>query len=108
MNDNNTAGKTYTSGTTGTVCPNCGKPYWYIGDVFGDVTSLICQCRTTSPLNPYCRPNYPLVNTPLQGWECPKCKRIYSPSVTECWKCNDAMFFTASASSNQEDLEDGE
>jgi len=23
------------------------------------------------------------------GWTCPKCGRVYSPSVEECWRCND-------------------
>lgn len=23
-----------------------------------------------------------------QGWQCPKCQRIYSPSTEECRKCN--------------------
>lgn len=25
-----------------------------------------------------------------QGWECPKCHRVYSPTVTECGPCNAA------------------
>ena len=28
---------------------------------------------------------FPLV-IPL-GWQCPKCQRIYAPSVTECFAC---------------------
>lgn len=23
-----------------------------------------------------------------QGWECPKCGRIYSPTTPECYHCN--------------------
>ena len=23
-----------------------------------------------------------------KGWECPKCGRVYAPSVTECFACN--------------------
>ena len=22
-----------------------------------------------------------------QGWQCPQCKSIYSPTVTKCWTC---------------------
>lgn len=22
------------------------------------------------------------------GWECPKCGRVYAPTVTECFTCN--------------------
>lgn len=25
-----------------------------------------------------------------QGWQCPICKRIYGPDVTQCLYCNDA------------------
>jgi len=24
------------------------------------------------------------------GWVCPKCKRVYSPEVNECFVCNEA------------------
>jgi len=23
-----------------------------------------------------------------QGWQCPKCQRIYAPANLECWNCN--------------------
>ncbi len=25
---------------------------------------------------------------PQQGWQCPVCKNIYSPTIPECYKCN--------------------
>jgi len=28
---------------------------------------------------------------PQQGWECPKCKRIYGPNAMECWHCNNLI-----------------
>lgn len=33
----------------------------------------------------------------LQGWECPKCGRVYAPSVAMCWYCPPIK---ATASSN--------
>ena len=32
-------------------------------------------------------PNYDFVQ---QGWECPKCHRIYSPNQSYCLYCNDS------------------
>ena len=29
--------------------------------------------------------------TGLNGWECPKCHKIYSPSIEECKNCNDKI-----------------
>ena len=25
---------------------------------------------------------------PNQGWECPRCKRIWGPAAVSCWNCN--------------------
>lgn len=27
----------------------------------------------------------------MQGWECPRCKRIYSPWVGNCLRCNNKV-----------------
>lgn len=29
-----------------------------------------------------------LFNNVMQGWQCPICKRIYSPFTHICWYCN--------------------
>jgi uncharacterized OB-fold protein len=26
------------------------------------------------------------------GWVCPKCNKIFSPSTTECWYCNNPLY----------------
>lgn len=27
------------------------------------------------------------ISTVPQGWECPKCKSVYSPTTMKCWNC---------------------
>ena len=72
------------------LCNKCGKPYIYVGDVPSN--------GFTKGLEPYCtcnENNYNL-NRDLsnvfisgnQGWVCPKCNRVFSPSVFECVYCN--------------------
>lgn len=29
-----------------------------------------------------------------RGWICPKCTKVYSPSISECWSCNQAAGIT--------------
>lgn len=31
---------------------------------------------------------YYSINYAQQGWQCPLCKRIYSPTIPECLHCN--------------------
>ena len=41
MMTNASSGATWVVNAT---CPKCGKPYLYIGDPIGDITSMICTC----------------------------------------------------------------
>lgn len=74
------------------LCPKCGKPYIYVGDVpLGGFTK---------GLEPYCTCNENRYNITRdssnifvsgnQGWVCPKCGKVFSPSIFECWYCNSA------------------
>ena len=36
----------------------------------------------------YIYPEIEGVPPTFQGWQCPKCGRIYSPWKDECWRCN--------------------
>ena len=29
----------------------------------------------------------PLIGEIPQGWECPRCKSVYSPITAKCWHC---------------------
>lgn len=71
-------------------CPKCGKPYIYVGDV--------PPGGFTKGLEPYCTCNENKYNinrdssnifiSGNQGWVCPKCGKVFSPSIFECWYCN--------------------
>ena len=53
------------------VCTRCN------GVISGQLRSTIdfyCKCPIGAPQH-----------NPLQGWECPRCHRMHSPYVTECW-----------------------
>ena len=28
------------------------------------------------------------------GWICPKCEKVYSPNIKECWRCNKEITIT--------------
>lgn len=39
--------------------------------------------------HPWCSFNHTFSPPPTQyGWCCPRCNRVYAPSVFECWSCN--------------------
>lgn len=61
------------------------------------VNMKICGCQGTAGCS-LCNPNlfqnryeYYGVAVPIvtpKGWECPKCARVYAPTMMECWSCN--------------------
>lgn len=73
----------------GSICPNCGKPYMYVGDIFGNPDDYICACDRFDFDKPFLSPpQFPCPALTEKGWECPRCGRVYSPSTTECYHCN--------------------
>ena len=60
-------------------CGRCGKPKLYIGDYWGQDPPPWCTCP---PIQQWSSGQFK-----KQGWECPKCNRVYSPSVDECANC---------------------
>lgn len=43
-----------------------------------------------------------------QGWQCPICKRVYSPFTPMCWYCgNGKQSYTVSTGTEKIDLPDG-
>jgi len=77
-------GWTYNDGR----CEKCGKPFVYVGDVpLGGFTK---------GLEPYCTCNQNAISINSdflslfnnQGWTCPKCGKVFSPSIIECIYCN--------------------
>ena len=58
------------------------------------------SCACGSPLCKYCTPQvnpgvgYIGFHPYTTGWECPKCRSVYSPATTECYKCNGPVQFT--------------
>ena len=72
-----------TGSTQKEYCFRCGKPKDYIGDYWGQDPPPWCTCEKISGGDVY--------KTPLvQGWECPKCNRVYAPGVEECLNCRPA------------------
>jgi len=84
----NTSNTEYT-GTSG-ICPNCYKPYSYVGDIVGDMCNYICCCNVTRRVKPPSKPtpHPPFGKDKQLGWVCPKCGKVISPSIFECYSCN--------------------
>ncbi len=54
---------------------------------------LFCQECQVEHATPMCSPTWPWpqpnpISHKRQGWECPKCGRVYSPITPECSFCN--------------------
>ena len=60
-------------------CTKCG----IIELSSGDVDGLCLSCRN----NLLKDTEYPK-DWESQGWVCPKCGNVYSPSISECARCN--------------------
>lgn len=69
------------------LCPKCGKPYIYVGDVppggFIKGQEPCCICNE----NNY-NFNGNSINIFNQGWVCPRCGKVFAPHINECMYCN--------------------
>lgn len=67
---------------SGTLCPDCGKPYIYTGDMpeggWRKGQEPYCTCFFTKNPSPH---------SANQGWICPSCGRAISPFQTHCPFC---------------------
>ena len=56
-------------GFSGAYCDKCGRKI--------DTIDAVCNCQWQD-----------VQTTKKQGWECPKCNRVFAPWVYECWHCS--------------------
>jgi hypothetical protein len=61
------------------VCKSCGTG-WMVEMPHYKCATYICDyCHSTK--------TYPSEQMP-KGWSCPRCNKVYSPSVPSCTDCN--------------------
>ena len=71
-------------------CNKCGKPYIYIGNIpyTGFIKGLEPYCTCNENNYNMNKDSSNIFTSGNQGWVCPKCNRVLSPSVFECAYCN--------------------
>jgi rubredoxin len=70
-----------------TYCPDCGAEEGSNHNI--DCLFLLINPRQAELL--LYKINKPTQTTYIpQGWMCPVCKAVYSPTTSECWKCSAA------------------
>ena len=47
--------------------------------------------------------NWDALNFAPQGWQCPICKRVYSPMTTMCYYCGNGVQTTKTSTGNEHD-----
>ena len=78
-------------GSSGSIiihCGRCGKPKTWYG-IWGQESPQLCECL---PLENWKSGQF---RDKTKGWECPKCNRVYAPSVDECGHCQPSQTFQA-------------
>jgi len=72
------------------VCPICHPPHNWVNPTPPSTGDWHNPIGPVNPLTP--TPNTGIIQfhpiTPQQGWECPRCTRIYGPYAMECHACN--------------------
>lgn len=58
------------------ICPKCGKPYTYVGDIIEGSPKPYCTCNQDN-----WKISFSTLNT---GWICPVCGRGVNPNLTSC------------------------
>lgn len=92
MSEEKTSGSQTGMGTgVLSVCPTCGKPRAYVGDVpqegFAPGQEPYCTCGKSVPPKydpPLIPMSPPWLNPSQQGWICPRCGRGNAPWVSQC------------------------
>lgn len=74
------------------LCNKCGKPYVYVGDVppngFMTGSEPYCTCNENKHIFKTYSDKGNIFISNEKGWICPKCNKVFSPSIIECIYCN--------------------
>lgn len=48
----------------------------------------MCNPNVHNPMPKHSITGLPLITPVYPGWICPRCKRVWGPSIGSCWNCN--------------------